>query len=64
MDYIPFPAMDNRRCVICQGVIPQYRVWANKRVMTCSPEHSKRHKQNLKNESARRLRRLRREGSK
>ena len=53
-----------RRCVVCQSLIDPYRLWEHPRAITCkgvpNPGNcSKRHKQNLKNESARRLRKER-----
>lgn len=49
-----------RHCVICQQVIPEARLQVSPNTITCSPEHSRRHKQNLINALRRRQRAERR----
>ena len=49
-----------RHCVICQQAIPEARLQVSPNTITCSPEHSRRHKQNLINELRRRQRAERR----
>ena len=39
-----------------QGVIPEARLLVSPKTITCKPEHSRRHKQNLINELRRRRR--------
>lgn len=45
-----------RYCVICRQRIPQARLLVSPNTKTCSPAHSRRHKQNLINELRRRKR--------
>lgn len=45
-----------RHCVICKQVIPEARLLVSPNTITCLPEHSRRHKQNLINELRRRKR--------
>ena len=45
-----------RHCVICKRLIPEARLLVSPKTITCSPEHSRRHKQNLINALRRRQR--------
>ena len=49
-----------RHCVICKQEIPAARLQVSPNTITCSPEHSRRHKQNLVNALRRRQRAERR----